>query len=227
MGDACRGFPAARRVSARTGTRCGTDRSVKTELTHLPQRHQGRLARVVNAITRTAEVEMVILFGSFARGDFVEDPVGGYFSDYDILVVVKSTNRVDKPDTWSAAEQRAQKEAEPTEVNLIVHSIGDVNEQIEKERYFFTDIRKEGIMLHDSGQFQLAEPKAPDPEKRREMAEKDFERWFESARRYWEVYEFCLGRGHWNEAAFALHQTTERYYTTVLVLRNNSSTTRQ
>ena len=34
---------------------------------------------------------MVVLFGSHARGDWVEDPETGYRSDYDLLVVVEST----------------------------------------------------------------------------------------------------------------------------------------
>jgi len=30
----------------------------------------------------------IILFGSYARGDWVDDSVGRYLSDYDLLVVV-------------------------------------------------------------------------------------------------------------------------------------------
>lgn len=32
---------------------------------------------------------MIVLFGSYARGDWVEDVAQGYVSDYDFIVVVE------------------------------------------------------------------------------------------------------------------------------------------
>jgi hypothetical protein len=52
---------------------------MKTSLDHLPPRKQRQLGALVEEIRRAIEVELVILFGSHARGDWVEDPVGGYF----------------------------------------------------------------------------------------------------------------------------------------------------
>ncbi len=44
-------------------------------------------------------------------------------------------------------------------VTLVLESIKTVNSQLEKGHYFFSDIKKEGILLYDSGEFQLAEAK--------------------------------------------------------------------
>ena len=55
-------------------------RAMKTSLDHLPEKKQHQVRALGELIRKEAEVEMVILFGSFARGDWVEDPVGGYFS---------------------------------------------------------------------------------------------------------------------------------------------------
>jgi uncharacterized protein len=44
---------------------------------------------------------MVILFGSFARGDWVEDPENLYFSDFDILVVVATEELAHRDGLWS------------------------------------------------------------------------------------------------------------------------------
>src|SRR5689334_4703312 len=100
---------------------------MKTSLDHLPPRKQKQLAALVAEIQGAVEVEMVILFGSHARGDWVEDPVGGYFSDFDVLVLVKSAKTVERHDLWSTIEQRAERYLGKTMLSLIVHDVDDVN----------------------------------------------------------------------------------------------------
>ena len=47
---------------------------MKDSLDHLPQRKRGELARIVSVIhDMAAKTEMIILFGSYARGNAVED----------------------------------------------------------------------------------------------------------------------------------------------------------
>ena len=82
--------------------------SVKQSLDHLPDSKKRELAHIVRvlfeefaeATARTtapwkkqARILKVVLYGSYARGGWVDDPVGGYTSDYDILVVVKRRAR--------------------------------------------------------------------------------------------------------------------------------------
>ena len=47
---------------------------MKTSLDHLPARKQTQLQGIVRVIRELAEVEMIVLFGSHARGDWGEDP---------------------------------------------------------------------------------------------------------------------------------------------------------
>src|SRR5690349_13931069 len=76
---------------------------MKSDLDHLPEAKRDELAFVVDVIRKGFEFAIarrtmprlrggkllkIILFGSYARGDWVEDPIGRYFSDYDLLVVV-------------------------------------------------------------------------------------------------------------------------------------------
>src|SRR4029453_11561982 len=87
----------------------------------------------------------IILFGSYARGDWVEDPVGRYFSDYDLLVVVDREELTDVPEFWAATEQKLLEELASgkhlrTPVSFIYHSLEDVNEKLRVGRYFFMDI---------------------------------------------------------------------------------------
>jgi uncharacterized protein len=191
---------------------------MKESLDHLPAKKQEQLRAVADLIRAEAEVEMVILFGSHARGDWVEDPVGGYFSDFDVLVVVKSRRMVDEHKLWSRVEQRAQRLTQPTELSVIVHDIAGVNEQIEKGSYFFGDLKKEGVLIYDSGRFELAEAKEGTPAERLAYAERCFAEWFTSAQEFLRYFEFGLGEGSYKSAAFQLHQAVERLYHCALVV---------
>ena len=48
---------------------------------------------------RTGKLLKIILFGSYARGDWVDDPIGRCHSDYDLLVVVDHADLTDVPAT--------------------------------------------------------------------------------------------------------------------------------
>jgi len=148
----------------------------------------------------------------------VEDPVGGYFSDYDVLVIVKSPKAVEKHEVWSMVEQRAESRLGHTALSLIVHDIEDVNRQLELGQYFFSDIKKEGIVLYDAGGITLSEAREKAPEERRRYAQQNYEKWFESADDFMIAYEPLVARGRYNIAAFQLHQATERYYTAALLV---------
>src|SRR3954464_12048867 len=178
---------------------------MKTSLDHLPEAKRLKLRLMTDLIRREAQVEMVILFGSYARGDWVEDPVGGYFSDFDVLLIVKTRKMAEKHNLWSKVENRARGFTQPTSLSLIVHDIKDVNEQLEKGFYFFSDIKKEGILIYDSGQFHLADAKEHTPAERRAHAQAWFEQWFESAGDFYQAFEDGFARGRYKLAAFLLH----------------------
>src|SRR5690606_23930277 len=151
-------------------------RTMKTDLDHLPEAKRRELAYVVQvirdgfafAIARRTMPELrggrllkIILFGSYARGDWVEDPVGRYFSDYDLLVIVDREPLTDVPEFWSKTEERlltdlAAGQELRTPVSLIYHSLDDVNDKLRLGRYFFIDIVRDGIVLFEEAGFPLA-----------------------------------------------------------------------
>ena len=63
-------------------------------------------------------------------------------------------------------------------ITLITETIQHVNEKLEKNQYFFSDIKKEGILLYDSGEFKLAEVRELSWEERKEIAQDDYDLWF-------------------------------------------------
>jgi len=81
--------------------------------------------------------------------------VGGYFSDYDLLVAVNHDDLADVVTYWAKAEDHLIREQNvahrlTTPVGFIVHSLADVNRQLRHGRYFFTDILRDGIALYEA-----------------------------------------------------------------------------
>ena len=211
---------------------------MRDQLDHLPQSTQRELAHVMrvlfeefDAATRNGtqkwnkqgRILKLVLYGSYARGDWVSDPVGGYQSDYDILIVV-NYDRLTEFEFWSPAEDRLMRDvtinnALTAPVSFIVHTLGDMNEQLERGRPFFVDIVEQGIALYDAQGFNFAAPRMLPPAEALAEAQKHFDRWFESASDFQRLARFAEDEGMPNKAAFLLHQASEHaYHCALLVL---------
>lgn len=194
---------------------------MKTSLDHLPPHKQEALRAIVEVVRAGAPVGMLILFGSHARGDWVEDaegPDGGYISDYDLLAIVQSPKLAEDAALWSQIEARTREVTGEALVSLIAHDIKFVNREIRTGSYFFGDIVHEGILLHDARLFTLATPREATPAERAQRAERNFTYWFESADGFLQLHEDAVRRGLNSHAAFQLHQAAERLYTTACMV---------
>nr|WP_293303907.1 hypothetical protein [Allomuricauda sp.] len=194
-------------------------------LDHLPKTKQDELGRLTNLLSAFKEVEMVLLFGSYARGNWVEDTyvekgiTYEYRSDYDMLVVLTHEDLQQK----FRIEDKVKAELTSTghvrtPVNLIFHGIKHLNHALRLGNYFFKDIKKEGIVLYDSEKCKLATPKLLTPQESQQKAQDHFDQWFTSANNFLLGCNDFIAKGILNEAAFMLHQATERYYTTILLV---------
>ena len=212
---------------------------MKTSLDHLPEGKRRELAFVVETIRegfafaiarrtmpklRGGKLLKIILFGSYARGDWVEDPVGRYFSDYDLLVVVDREELTDVPEFWAKTEERLLEELSSgrtlrTPVSLIYHSLEDVNEQLRFGRYFFMDIVRDGIVLFEEARHPFTEPRPLSGVEALQVTEDYFDEWFESSQRFLTNARDNIDRGWEKEAAFLLHQATERFYHCLFLVR--------
>ncbi|MEL7422849.1 MAG: hypothetical protein AAFN81_07665 [Bacteroidota bacterium] len=101
---------------------------------------------------------MIILFGSYARGDFIvrditytDEGKRVYISDFDILVITKKPTQ-EKNMRLATEIERAIREREDirTPITLIIEDIIHVNARLEENRYFYADIKNEGIVLYNS-----------------------------------------------------------------------------
>ncbi|HEU4406156.1 MAG TPA: nucleotidyltransferase domain-containing protein [Polyangiaceae bacterium] len=185
---------------------------MKTSLDHLPDDKRARLATIAAIFREAAPLGLLILFGSHARGDWVDDPETGYQSDFDLLAVTHDPALADDATFWHELEARFREAAAPTPVTLIAHTVTFVNREIRVGQYFFVDVTREGVVLYDARHVTLASPKGLNPEERLDTGQKNFAHWFESASGFFRGCRYYAGRGELNHAAFSLHQAAERYY---------------
>ncbi|WP_066586711.1 HEPN domain-containing protein [Sphingomonas pruni] len=214
---------------------------MRTDLDHLPDRKRRDLERIVQILfaefeeatalatqkwKKEGRILKVILYGSYARGDWVEDPVGGYYSDYDILVVVNDKRLTDPVEYWAKADDHFLREVTISKrisapVTFIVHSLTEVNEHLSHGRPFFIDAIEQGIALYEAEGFPLATPRPLPVRSARAEAQKYFDRWFNIAQRSLSTFHLQRAEGddeYWrNKAVFELHQATEQLYHCVLL----------
>lgn len=171
---------------------------MRSSLEHLPERKQRELARVAEiiheefadalegssaAFKKRGRILKVILFGSYARGNWVDEPhtMKGYRSDYDILVIV-SSKKLAEPQYWEKATDRLLwDKGVSTPVGLIAHGAREVNNYLADGQYFFIDILREGVILYELDDRRLAEPTPLSPSDTLRLAQEHFEGRFPEA----------------------------------------------
>lgn len=212
---------------------------MRSDIDHLPPHKQRELERVVQIIFEEFEdalalatqgwkkkgrISKIILYGSYARGGWVDEPhtAKGYQSDYDLLIIVNDKRLTDRIDYWSKLDDRLIRELSVTKtlrtpVNFIVHSLDEVNGGLSHGRYFFIDVARDGIALYQSEDSELAEPKPMTPHAALDMAREYMDEWLPSATGLMETVKFSIEQGRLKDAAFLTHQVTERLYNCVLL----------
>ena len=207
---------------------------MKKSLDHLPSLKRAELLRVVEVLKasfaealstkradrlRNGRILKIILYGSYARGDWVHDPVGRYFSDFDILIVVDHEDLTDS-EIWDAALWRTTPGVSRlrTPISFIVHSLDDVNRQLARGRSFFADILEEGVVLFDTPGSNFVKPAELTPKVALAEAEEHFGEWFPRANSAAMGAAFYIEKGEANDAAFLLHQAVERLYHCILLV---------
>ncbi len=213
---------------------------MRTDLDHLPANKQRELERVKQIIFEEFEdalalathqwkkkgrIEKLILYGSYARGGWVDEPhtAKGYRSDFDLLIIVNDKRLTERVDYWLKLEDRLIRELAidrtlHTPVNFIVHTLQEVNDGLAHGRYFFMDVAKDGIAMHEADERVLHTPKPKTPEQALAMAREYFDEWMPSASDFFDGFNDAKNRGKLKKAVFDLHQSAERMYHCVLLV---------
>lgn len=195
---------------------------MKTALDHLPENKQFEIQRIAEIIKDVVNPEKIILFGSYAKGNYVEDRYQDrhgttyeYISDYDFLVVTKG-NPEKTYKQEAVITDKADRFKPP--LNLEIHDIDYINEGLEQGEYFFVDIVNEGILLYDTGSLQFATPRELTNAEKKVKAERYYDTWFPQAGIFLKGSKYYKGEGALKTAAFELHQSTESLYYAVLLV---------
>ena len=213
---------------------------MRTDIDHLPPVKQRELERVVQILfeefgeatalatqdwKKKGRILKIILYGSYARGGWVDEPhtAKGYQSDFDLLIIVNDERLTDRVRYWEKDEDRLIRELSITKtlrtpVNFIVHSLREVNDGLAHGRYFFMDIAKDGIALYQSDDTDLPAPRPKTPSQALAMAREYYDEWFSAAHKRLTGAKFHISEGNLKDAAFDLHQTAERLYHCVLLV---------
>lgn len=204
-------------------------------LNQLPQTKQAELKKVVSIIQeKCSDVEMIILYGSYARGDYKEaedldtDRTSGHVSDYDILIVTKEKESALQSRLWREISDICYDQKIEVSVRIIARDIVDLNIQLAEDQYFFREVKDEGIILYNSENFELADVRELKLEEKARIAQDHFDYWFKRANMFFDDYKTNFEKGkkdsdYFKLSAFHLHQTAEACYKTILLVFANES----
>lgn len=197
---------------------------MKRSVKNLPESTQEELNFLVESITRhIPRCVMIILYGSYARGEYVlwDEKIEfgvhtSYQSDLDILVVTFGANA--RVTEWQLEEKVVEsyhkvfafrRHAAP---QFIVEDINSFNKALDQKRYFYTDIVKEGIKLYDNKKFKLTKPHELSYKEIKDIATEEFNKCYPFAIGFMKYAYIALEDGMNELGAFQLHQACERFY---------------
>ncbi|MES2960764.1 MAG: HEPN domain-containing protein [Pseudomonadota bacterium] len=194
---------------------------MKHSLTHLPENKQVEIRKLVSTIRKScADIEKIILYGSYARGTFKEakdlepDRKSGHISDYDILVVTGEEDSIRDFNNWNESEKLNLS----ADVRISAIDIENLNKRLEESHYLYSDIEKEGVMLFDTKKHKLSPKRKLKIWEQQKIAQDYFDHWFERSEDFVETFRILLKKGRYESASFHLHQIAECCYKAILLV---------
>ncbi len=209
---------------------------MKNTITYLPADKQKELKLLVQeTLKRLPQTEYIILYGSYAADTYVRRSIrvedGGIptvkISDYDLLVLTsgippkKTETVLDNVEDIFFAGKDFDRD---TPVQFINDDIKTFNKFIREGRYFYNQIKQEGVVLYNSGRYKLARRRKLDFGEIKAQAEAYFDEKSEKAGYFLDHAYFDYQKARYAMASFDLHQACENYYYAIRLtytLRNN------
>lgn len=202
---------------------------MKKSIAYLPKKKQEELKSIVQYVLEALpECEMIILYGSYARNTYVDyDQRVEYgvrtcfMSDYDILVVTncRFTDYIIGHKLNKVRERFYKNKglAITPSIQFINESIQDLNKAIDKGRYFYTDIKKEGVMLYDSGNYKLARRRKLNYTEIKDLAQEYFKEKYHKGEVFINNALFNYSESEYLISSFMLHQACENFYLSIIL----------
>ncbi|WP_418991757.1 HEPN domain-containing protein [Alistipes sp.] len=193
---------------------------MKKSVKFLPPKKLADLEQLVGLVRQhIKEVHMVILYGSYARNSYVdydqriEFGVPTYYmSDYDIAILTrKPIGAIDLSlyDKIKDAFFQHKVRNFHTHPEFINYGIEDFNYALRKAHYFETEIKREGIILYDSGEYKLERRRKLNFQEIKERAQGYYDAKFGRALSFLRSERHDVDDNDILMASFHLHQATE------------------
>ncbi|WP_304379515.1 HEPN domain-containing protein [uncultured Parabacteroides sp.] len=199
---------------------------MKRSIRFLPPRKRQDLQQLAELIRENVkQVEMIILFGSYAKNKYVDydqriefGTPTYYMSDYDIVILTRKPIGAIGSSLYEKIKDRFfENKNRPfhTHPQFVNYGIDDFNYALSKAHYFETEIKRDGVILYDSGAYKLARRRKLDYTEIRDRAQKYFEDKFGRALSFLIDVPHPAGRKDYKQASFYLHQSAENFLRTI------------
>lgn len=194
---------------------------MKKSIKYLPKEKQEDLNYLVSMVLeRIPQTEMIILYGSYATGKYVEYDSRvefgirtTYMSDYDILVVTHGARDKEVGQRLDNIEEIYYINPDKqTPVQFINDDIKRLNRYLSDGRYFYTQLKEEGVILHDTGNFKLARRRKLQYDEIKQQAEAYYTEKYQSAFEFFDGAQYYESKDWYKKAIFNLHQACESLF---------------
>nr|WP_301187057.1 HEPN domain-containing protein [uncultured Alistipes sp.] len=193
---------------------------MKRSTRFLPPRKRQDLQQLTALILeQVKQVEMIVLFGSYAKNKYVDydqrvefGTPTYYMSDYDIVILTRKPIGAVEYSLYEKIKDRFfENKNRPfhTHPQFINYGIEDFNYALTKAHYFETEIKRDGVVLFDSGAYKLARRRKLDYTEIRDRAQKYFDDKFGKANNFLEDTLFNFKKNEYVHSSFHLHQSAE------------------
>jgi HEPN domain-containing protein len=185
--------------------------------------HEAKIKEITEIIVATAQdkIAFIILFGPFACGDVTAN------SNYNFLILTKDkkyanrnkANRLRKRISDAINNKTKDK---THRFHLTIEPVDYANSWTNPKRYFFADIKRDGILLYDSGEFELL--RLPEleinSEARIKSATINYCHLLDKANDFMKYFQFGIDNGNLKGVAFNLHQAAETLFNCTILVFN-------
>lgn len=203
---------------------------MKRSIKHLPKRTQEELAVLQELILKyLSNVRMIILYGSYARGQHVIWEEGWEFgarytfqSDLDILVIcdtgkVVTAEEMVRRSVTAEYDKRMEGKRHPAPPQIIVETPQTITRALKRKQYFYTEIIEDGIFFYDDGNFTLSKAEKPTFRQLALYANEEAPDCFHMGEGFLKHGRTDGEEGEYKLGAFELHQACERFFKAYLL----------
>lgn len=195
---------------------------MKKSLLRLPKFRREDIRAIVKYILEDLpDCEMIIFYGDFVRNDY-SDPqnVGESISsdvDYDFLILVSPG--ANEALVWRKLEKASSRyrhfTGDNTTIQFLVETISRFNKFLTQGRCFYTGIKRDGVLLHDSKRFKLSRMYKTNYDQVKDVSRSYFDEFMQLADNHFQLAREHCENDRYKMALYYLGQTCEGYCQTI------------